>query len=158
MGLQFFADKDMVTVALCVCLCCRMREALIFLAHAYETNDTLLKNGETRGVDKTLIAIYRRKCLTVSTAALAVSVCDYSKKHLQHENVTFMVVCSCKLKCWPAAQEDVSGVIRIIAVILWELSVSMGHFMTFGQKLLWNKVLERQKDIQANSAIFRLCH
>ncbi|KAF1378226.1 hypothetical protein PFLUV_G00188330 [Perca fluviatilis] len=42
----------------------KMREALIFLAHAYETNLTLLKNGEKRGMDKSLIAVYRRKCLT----------------------------------------------------------------------------------------------
>ncbi|KAM8898702.1 ubiquitin carboxyl-terminal hydrolase 28 [Spinachia spinachia] len=41
----------------------KMREALIFLAHAYETNVTLLKNGERRGVDMSLIAVYRRKCL-----------------------------------------------------------------------------------------------
>lgn len=45
---------------------CRMREALNYLAHAYETNSTLLRNGEKRGVDKSLIAVYRRKCLTVS--------------------------------------------------------------------------------------------
>ncbi|XP_028322029.1 ubiquitin carboxyl-terminal hydrolase 28 isoform X2 [Gouania willdenowi] len=41
----------------------KIREALIYLAHAYETNVTLLKNGEKRGMDKTLIAGYRRKCL-----------------------------------------------------------------------------------------------
>uniref|UniRef100_A0AAQ4S859 Ubiquitin carboxyl-terminal hydrolase n=1 Tax=Gasterosteus aculeatus aculeatus TaxID=481459 RepID=A0AAQ4S859_GASAC len=62
-GLQFNGDNDTLTHALCVCVCCRMREALIFLAHAYETNATLLKNGEKRGVDKSLIAVYRRKCL-----------------------------------------------------------------------------------------------
>lgn len=62
----------MMTVALCVF--CRMREALTYLAHAYETNANLLKNGEKRGMDKSLIAVYRRKCLTVSMAALAVSV------------------------------------------------------------------------------------
>lgn len=45
---------------------CRMRDALNYLAHAYETNSTLLRNGEKRGVDKSLIAVYRRKCLTVS--------------------------------------------------------------------------------------------
>ncbi|XP_029030376.1 ubiquitin carboxyl-terminal hydrolase 28 isoform X2 [Betta splendens] len=43
----------------------KIREALIYLAHAFETNDALLKNGEKRGVDKLLIAPYRRKCLTV---------------------------------------------------------------------------------------------
>uniref|UniRef100_A0A7N6BYE4 ubiquitinyl hydrolase 1 n=1 Tax=Anabas testudineus TaxID=64144 RepID=A0A7N6BYE4_ANATE len=42
----------------------KIREALIYLAHAYETNDGLLRNGEKRGVDKSLIALYRRKCLT----------------------------------------------------------------------------------------------
>ncbi|KAM8835640.1 ubiquitin carboxyl-terminal hydrolase 28 isoform 2-T2 [Synchiropus picturatus] len=42
----------------------KMREALTYLAHAYDTNSTLLKNGEKRGVDKSLIAVYRRNCLT----------------------------------------------------------------------------------------------
>ncbi|KAF3840626.1 hypothetical protein F7725_006488 [Dissostichus mawsoni] len=42
----------------------KMREALIFLAHAYETNSALLKHGERRGLEKSLISVYRRKCLT----------------------------------------------------------------------------------------------
>ncbi|KAM4547480.1 ubiquitin carboxyl-terminal hydrolase 28 [Fundulus diaphanus] len=42
----------------------KTREALNYLAHAYETNATLLRKGEKRGVDKALIAVYRRKCLT----------------------------------------------------------------------------------------------
>uniref|UniRef100_A0A3P8RNA4 Ubiquitin carboxyl-terminal hydrolase n=1 Tax=Amphiprion percula TaxID=161767 RepID=A0A3P8RNA4_AMPPE len=42
----------------------KMREALNYLTHAYETNSSLLKNGDKRGVDKSLIAVYRRKCLT----------------------------------------------------------------------------------------------
>lgn len=42
----------------------RIREALIYLAHAYESNSNLLKNGEKRGLDKSLIGVYRRKCLT----------------------------------------------------------------------------------------------
>lgn len=66
------AGPDTVTIALCVC--CRMREALTYLAHAYETNATLLRNGEKRGMDKSIIAVYRRKCLSVSKAALAVSL------------------------------------------------------------------------------------
>uniref|UniRef100_A0A3Q1FF09 ubiquitinyl hydrolase 1 n=1 Tax=Acanthochromis polyacanthus TaxID=80966 RepID=A0A3Q1FF09_9TELE len=45
-------------------VCFRMREALNYLTHAYETNGSLLKNGDKRGVDKSLIAVYRRKCLT----------------------------------------------------------------------------------------------
>ncbi|KAM4727355.1 ubiquitin carboxyl-terminal hydrolase 28 [Anableps anableps] len=42
----------------------KMREALTYLAHAYETNAALLGKGEKRGVNKALIAVYRRKCLT----------------------------------------------------------------------------------------------
>ncbi|XP_062867188.1 ubiquitin carboxyl-terminal hydrolase 28 [Trichomycterus rosablanca] len=41
----------------------KIREALIYLAHAYQDNSALLKNGEMRGVDHKLIALYRRKCL-----------------------------------------------------------------------------------------------
>lgn len=51
-------------------LCLRMQEALNYLAHAYETNAILLKKGDKRGVDKSLIAVYRRKCLTVSKTTL----------------------------------------------------------------------------------------
>ncbi|KAM6907168.1 ubiquitin carboxyl-terminal hydrolase 28 [Xenentodon cancila] len=42
----------------------RMREALTYLAHAYETNATLLRKGDKHGVDTSLITLYRRKCLT----------------------------------------------------------------------------------------------
>ena len=58
----------------CMCVCCRLREALTYLAHAYETNASLLKKGEKWGVDKSTIAVYRRKCLTVSTEAPVVSL------------------------------------------------------------------------------------
>ncbi|XP_061608028.1 ubiquitin carboxyl-terminal hydrolase 28 isoform X2 [Phyllopteryx taeniolatus] len=42
----------------------KMREALTYLAHAYDANAALLRSGEKRGVDTSLIAFYRRKCLT----------------------------------------------------------------------------------------------
>ncbi|XP_051903202.1 ubiquitin carboxyl-terminal hydrolase 28 isoform X1 [Hippocampus zosterae] len=42
----------------------KMREALTYLAHAYDANAALLTRGEKRGVDTSLIALYRRKCLT----------------------------------------------------------------------------------------------
>ncbi|XP_061905008.1 ubiquitin carboxyl-terminal hydrolase 28 isoform X6 [Entelurus aequoreus] len=41
----------------------KIREALTYLAHAYDTNATLLRSGEKRGVDTSLVALYRRKCL-----------------------------------------------------------------------------------------------
>uniref|UniRef100_A0A8C5C886 ubiquitinyl hydrolase 1 n=1 Tax=Gadus morhua TaxID=8049 RepID=A0A8C5C886_GADMO len=41
----------------------KVREALIYLAHAYQSNASLLKKGERRGVKQSVIALYRRKCL-----------------------------------------------------------------------------------------------
>ncbi|XP_053334372.1 ubiquitin carboxyl-terminal hydrolase 28 [Clarias gariepinus] len=41
----------------------KIREALIYLAHAYQDNSALLKSGEKRGVDHNLIGLYRKKCL-----------------------------------------------------------------------------------------------
>uniref|UniRef100_UPI00398F5E58 ubiquitin carboxyl-terminal hydrolase 28 isoform X2 n=1 Tax=Pristiophorus japonicus TaxID=55135 RepID=UPI00398F5E58 len=41
----------------------KCRESLTYLVHAYHSNLKLLKNGENRGIDETLIAYYRRKCL-----------------------------------------------------------------------------------------------
>uniref|UniRef100_A0AAR2LQX8 USP domain-containing protein n=1 Tax=Pygocentrus nattereri TaxID=42514 RepID=A0AAR2LQX8_PYGNA len=47
----------------------KIREALIYLAHAYQDNTALLKTGERKGVDQTLIALYRRKCLKLNENA-----------------------------------------------------------------------------------------
>ncbi|XP_024121968.1 ubiquitin carboxyl-terminal hydrolase 28 isoform X3 [Oryzias melastigma] len=41
----------------------KMQEALNYLSHAYETNNTLIIKGEKRGMERSLIAVYRRKCL-----------------------------------------------------------------------------------------------
>ncbi|XP_038146296.1 ubiquitin carboxyl-terminal hydrolase 28 [Cyprinodon tularosa] len=41
----------------------KIREALNYLAHAYETNAVLLGKGDKCGLDKALISLYRRKCL-----------------------------------------------------------------------------------------------
>ncbi|KAK5606018.1 hypothetical protein CRENBAI_001969 [Crenichthys baileyi] len=54
----------------------KMREALNYLAHAYETNVTLLRKGERRGVNKALIAVYRRKCLTALNDSASCLFCS----------------------------------------------------------------------------------
>lgn len=41
----------------------KIREALIYLAHAHQDNSALLTKGERKGVNQSLIALYRRKCL-----------------------------------------------------------------------------------------------
>uniref|UniRef100_A0A672MEJ9 Ubiquitin carboxyl-terminal hydrolase n=1 Tax=Sinocyclocheilus grahami TaxID=75366 RepID=A0A672MEJ9_SINGR len=41
----------------------KIREALNYLAHAHQDNSVLLRKGERKGVDQSLIALYRRKCL-----------------------------------------------------------------------------------------------
>uniref|UniRef100_A0A1A8S9B2 ubiquitinyl hydrolase 1 n=1 Tax=Nothobranchius rachovii TaxID=451742 RepID=A0A1A8S9B2_9TELE len=54
----------------------KMREALNYLAHAYETNASLLLKGDKRGVDNSLIAVYRRKCLTVLNESVSRLFCS----------------------------------------------------------------------------------
>uniref|UniRef100_A0A8C8RX32 ubiquitinyl hydrolase 1 n=2 Tax=Pelusios castaneus TaxID=367368 RepID=A0A8C8RX32_9SAUR len=41
----------------------KYHEALTYLVYAYQSNTTLLMKGPNRGVDESLIALYRRKCL-----------------------------------------------------------------------------------------------
>ncbi|XP_061103968.1 ubiquitin carboxyl-terminal hydrolase 28 [Conger conger] len=41
----------------------KIREALNYLAYTYQHNAELLRHGERRGVEQSLIALYRRKCL-----------------------------------------------------------------------------------------------
>ncbi|XP_074832993.1 ubiquitin carboxyl-terminal hydrolase 28 isoform X5 [Carettochelys insculpta] len=41
----------------------KYQEALTYLVYAYQSNATLLMKGPNRGVDESLIALYRRKCL-----------------------------------------------------------------------------------------------
>ncbi|XP_028451128.1 ubiquitin carboxyl-terminal hydrolase 28 isoform X2 [Perca flavescens] len=67
----------------------KMREALIFLAHAYETNLTLLKNGEKRGMDKSLIAVYRRKCLTALNESASQLFCSGEETNVE-EGIAIM--------------------------------------------------------------------
>ncbi|GCB70246.1 hypothetical protein scyTo_0001231 [Scyliorhinus torazame] len=49
----------------------KCRESLTYLVHAYHSNLKLLKNGKNRGIDDTLIAYYRRKCLLELNACAA---------------------------------------------------------------------------------------
>uniref|UniRef100_A0A4W5QKH6 Ubiquitin specific peptidase 28 n=1 Tax=Hucho hucho TaxID=62062 RepID=A0A4W5QKH6_9TELE len=43
----------------------KVSEALNYLNHAYKDNAMLLRRGEKRGVEQSLIALYRRRCLKV---------------------------------------------------------------------------------------------
>uniref|UniRef100_A0A669EDJ8 Ubiquitin carboxyl-terminal hydrolase n=1 Tax=Oreochromis niloticus TaxID=8128 RepID=A0A669EDJ8_ORENI len=65
------------------------RSALNYLAHAYETNATLLRNGEKRGVDKSLIAVYRRKCLTALNENASQLFCSGEEAKVE-EGITIM--------------------------------------------------------------------
>uniref|UniRef100_A0A672M8D0 Ubiquitin carboxyl-terminal hydrolase n=1 Tax=Sinocyclocheilus grahami TaxID=75366 RepID=A0A672M8D0_SINGR len=47
----------------------KIREALNYLAHAHQDNSVLLRKGERKGVDQSLIALYRRKCLKLNDNA-----------------------------------------------------------------------------------------
>ncbi|XP_069470332.1 ubiquitin carboxyl-terminal hydrolase 28 isoform X2 [Ambystoma mexicanum] len=41
----------------------KCQEALTYLVYAYQSNTTLLQQGQSRGVEQSLVALYRRKCL-----------------------------------------------------------------------------------------------
>ncbi|TKS83242.1 Ubiquitin carboxyl-terminal hydrolase 28 [Collichthys lucidus] len=67
----------------------KMREALTYLAHAYETNANLLKRGEKRGMDKSLIAVYRRKCLTALNESASRLFCSGEETNVE-EGIAIM--------------------------------------------------------------------
>lgn len=45
----------------------RYQESLTYLVYAYQSNTKLLLKGASRGVNESLITLYRRKCLLVGT-------------------------------------------------------------------------------------------
>ncbi|XP_074528383.1 ubiquitin carboxyl-terminal hydrolase 28 isoform X2 [Halichoeres trimaculatus] len=67
----------------------KMREALTYLAHAYETNATLLKNGEKRGMDKSVIEVYRRKCLMALNESASRMFCSGEESSVE-EGISIM--------------------------------------------------------------------
>ncbi|XP_070699223.1 ubiquitin carboxyl-terminal hydrolase 28 isoform X1 [Pempheris klunzingeri] len=67
----------------------KLRVALTYLAHAYETNATLLRNGEKRGIDKSLIAVYRRKCLTALNESASRLFCSGEETNVE-EGIAIM--------------------------------------------------------------------
>ncbi|KAM4619759.1 ubiquitin carboxyl-terminal hydrolase 28 [Polymixia lowei] len=67
----------------------KVREALNYLAHAYQNNSTLLRNGEKRGVEQSLIALYRRKCLTALNESASRLFCSSEESEVE-EGVAIM--------------------------------------------------------------------
>uniref|UniRef100_A0A6Q2XQG7 USP domain-containing protein n=1 Tax=Esox lucius TaxID=8010 RepID=A0A6Q2XQG7_ESOLU len=65
-------DMDMEEYMVCVrsyVPIIQVREALNYLNHAYKDNAMLLRRGDRRGVDQSLIALHRRRCLKVNDNA-----------------------------------------------------------------------------------------
>lgn len=79
---RFYFYISNLSIDLLFFLICRMQEALNYLSHAYETNNALIIKGEKRGMDKSLIAVYRRKCLMVSTASMQAFIFNEKKRSL----------------------------------------------------------------------------
>ncbi|XP_034538791.1 ubiquitin carboxyl-terminal hydrolase 28 isoform X3 [Notolabrus celidotus] len=67
----------------------KVRDALTYLAHAYQTNANLLKNGETRGMDKSFIALYRRKCLMALNESASRMFCSGEETSVE-EGISIM--------------------------------------------------------------------
>ncbi|XP_040507998.1 ubiquitin carboxyl-terminal hydrolase 28 isoform X5 [Gallus gallus] len=52
----------------------KYKESLTYLIYAYQSNTTLLKKGANRGVNESLITLYRRKCLLLNEVASSLFV------------------------------------------------------------------------------------
>ncbi|XP_029429922.1 ubiquitin carboxyl-terminal hydrolase 28 isoform X6 [Rhinatrema bivittatum] len=67
----------------------KCQEALTYLVYAYQNNTTLLVKGMSRGVEESLIALYRRKCL-LELNDTAASLFESSQEASVAEGVSIM--------------------------------------------------------------------
>uniref|UniRef100_A0A452HVH2 Ubiquitin carboxyl-terminal hydrolase n=1 Tax=Gopherus agassizii TaxID=38772 RepID=A0A452HVH2_9SAUR len=72
------------------------QEALTYLVYAYQSNATLLMKGPNRGVDESLIALYRRKCLLkLNDMAAALFVSSAEADVLEGINILNELIIPC---------------------------------------------------------------
>uniref|UniRef100_A0A674IGJ1 Ubiquitin carboxyl-terminal hydrolase n=1 Tax=Terrapene triunguis TaxID=2587831 RepID=A0A674IGJ1_9SAUR len=72
------------------------QEALTYLVYAYQSNTTLLMKGPNRGVDESLIALYRRKCLLkLNDMAAALFVSSAEADVLEGINILNELIIPC---------------------------------------------------------------
>nr|KAF6439466.1 ubiquitin specific peptidase 28 [Molossus molossus] len=67
----------------------KYQEALSYLVYAYQSNATLLTKGPRRGVEESVIALYRRKCL-LELNAKAASLFETNDDHSVTEGINVM--------------------------------------------------------------------
>ncbi|XP_077695869.1 ubiquitin carboxyl-terminal hydrolase 28 isoform X1 [Eretmochelys imbricata] len=74
----------------------KYQEALTYLVYAYQSNTTLLMKGPNRGVDESLIALYRRKCLLkLNEMAAALFVSNTEADVLEGINILNELIIPC---------------------------------------------------------------
>ncbi|XP_037738402.1 ubiquitin carboxyl-terminal hydrolase 28 isoform X8 [Chelonia mydas] len=74
----------------------KYQEALTYLVYAYQSNTTLLMKGPNRGVDESLIALYRRKCLLkLNEMAAALFVSNAEADVLEGINILNELIIPC---------------------------------------------------------------
>uniref|UniRef100_A0A452HVH1 ubiquitinyl hydrolase 1 n=1 Tax=Gopherus agassizii TaxID=38772 RepID=A0A452HVH1_9SAUR len=74
----------------------KYQEALTYLVYAYQSNATLLMKGPNRGVDESLIALYRRKCLLkLNDMAAALFVSSAEADVLEGINILNELIIPC---------------------------------------------------------------
>ncbi|MEE6484672.1 hypothetical protein FKM82_013974 [Ascaphus truei] len=67
----------------------KCQEALTYLVYAYQSNSSLLSVGPSRGVEESLIALYRRKCL-LDLNDLAASLFESQEEERVSEGISIM--------------------------------------------------------------------
>nr|XP_032652017.1 ubiquitin carboxyl-terminal hydrolase 28 isoform X4 [Chelonoidis abingdonii] len=74
----------------------KYQEALTYLVYAYQSNTTLLMKGPNRGVNESLIALYRRKCLLkLNDRAAALFVSSAEADVLEGINILNELIIPC---------------------------------------------------------------
>uniref|UniRef100_A0A8C3XTQ5 ubiquitinyl hydrolase 1 n=1 Tax=Chelydra serpentina TaxID=8475 RepID=A0A8C3XTQ5_CHESE len=74
----------------------KYQEALTYLVYAYQSNTSLLMKGPNRGVDESLIALYRRKCLLkLNDMAAALFVSSAEADVLEGINILNELIIPC---------------------------------------------------------------
>ncbi|KAM4702987.1 ubiquitin carboxyl-terminal hydrolase 28 [Rhinophrynus dorsalis] len=67
----------------------KCQEALTYLVYAYQSNSTLVSAGPSRGVEETLIELYRRKCL-LELNDMAASLFESRQEERVSEGISIM--------------------------------------------------------------------
>ncbi|NXI62375.1 UBP28 hydrolase, partial [Anseranas semipalmata] len=91
----------------------KYQESLTYLVYAYQSNTTLLMKGTNRGVNESLIALYRRKCLLKLNEVAASLFVSCEEAHVA-EGISILneliIPCMHLMSTFDISQEDLDAI------------------------------------------------